>query len=125
MYIPKHFEQKDIAELTAFIKCYSFAIVVCDGVEGLEAHHLPLYLVEMSTGRYRLKGHIAKANALWQRVNEESSVLVIFQGPQSYISPSLYPSKKEHGKVVPTWNYASVHGKGKINFVHDAQWKLV
>lgn len=124
MYIPRKFKQDDESQLIELISSYPFAILVCNSLSGFEATHIPLYLVEIPEGNQVLKGHIAKANTLWKIVEKQSSVLVIFQGPQSYISPNYYPTKKEHGKAVPTWNYVSVHIKGEISFINDAEWKL-
>src|SRR5690606_39173358 len=69
-----------------------------------------------------LQGHVARANPVWQKLQDESDVLAIFQGPNHYISPSWYPSKKEHGRVVPTWNYLVVHVRGSITWIHDRKW---
>lgn len=124
MFIPKKFEQNDESQLIELVSNYPFAALVCTSHSGLEATHIPLYLVEMPEGKQVLKGHIARANTLWEIVEKQSSVLVIFQGPQSYVSPNFYPTKKEHGKAVPTWNYVSVHIKGEISFINDAEWKL-
>jgi transcriptional regulator len=67
-----------------------------------------------------LEGHVARANALWQQAGQD--FLVVFQGPQTYVSPAWYASKKEHGKVVPTWNYAVVHAKGTLIAHDDPAW---
>jgi len=69
-----------------------------------------------------LRGHVARANPIWQRSLLQHDVLAIFQGSEHYISPSWYPSKKEHGKVVPTWNYAAVHATGKLSVIDDPVW---
>lgn len=69
-----------------------------------------------------LQGHVARANPVWEGSAGERPVLAIFSGPDRYISPSWYPSKQEHGKVVPTWNYLVVHARGKIRWKHDPVW---
>jgi transcriptional regulator len=69
-----------------------------------------------------LRGHVARANPVWRTYRADSEALAIFQGPQAYVSPSFYPSKRETGEVVPTWNYAVVHARGTLRFVHDAVW---
>ena len=69
-----------------------------------------------------LHGHVARANPVWRNVGETSEVLAIFQGPNRYISPKWYPSKQEHGKVLPTWNYLVVHARGRIRWHDDARW---
>ncbi len=69
-----------------------------------------------------LQGHIAKANPLWRHVEPAAEVLVLFHGPTHYISPNWYPSKLDDGRVVPTWNYATVQIRGRIRFIQDARW---
>ena len=69
-----------------------------------------------------LRGHIARANPLWRLLESGASVLAIFLGTDHYVSPSWYPSKHEHGKAVPTWNYATVHVRGTIRFIDDPVW---
>jgi len=124
MFIPKKFIQKDEEKLSELISEHPFAALVGTGLSGLESSLIPFYLVEMADGNHVLRGHIARANSLWKNLEDQSSVLVIFQGPQCYISPNYYPTKQEHGKAVPTWNYVSVHVKGNISFVNDPEWKL-
>ena len=123
MYNPSPFKQEDDQQLKGFIAQYPLATLVSINSSGLEANHIPLYFIE-DAGKPLLRGHIAKANPLWKEVADKSQVLTIFQGPQSYISPNWYPSKKEHGKAVPTWNYAVVHLSGEISFINDNAWKL-
>lgn len=124
MHIPKIFEQKNIDELTKMITSYPFATLVTTSIEGIRADHIPLYIEELSDKKIVLKGHIGKSNPLWKVVSEGSATLAIFHGPDSYISPNYYPSKKEDAKVVPTWNYVAVHVKGNISFTHSNEWKL-
>jgi transcriptional regulator len=124
MYTPKKFKQSDELELVKLIADYPFATLVCVTEYGIEANHIPFLLSQNKNNGHQLKGHIARVNPLWKTVCDSSSVLAIFHGPQSYISPGFYPTKKEHGKVVPTWNYMTVHVKGEITFIHDAEWKL-
>ena len=71
-----------------------------------------------------MRGHVARANALWRETSSEVDALVVFQGAQGYISPAWYPSKAEHGKVVPTWNYVMVQARGKLRVVDDPAWLL-
>lgn len=121
MFIPKKFQQDDLEEQIAMMQKYSFASLVTCSEEGLEATQLPM-IVAREDGKTVLRAHIAKANPIWQSVQNGSEALVIFNGPNSYISPNHYPTKKEHGKAVPTWNYVAVHVKGKISFIHDSKW---
>ena len=124
MYIPKHFQQDDIDVLKKLINEYPLATIVINGHNGLNASHIPFYLNADSSGKTLLQGHIAKANSLWQECEDDAQVICIFHGPQTYISPNWYETKKEHGKVVPTWNYISVHAHGTLRLIHDANWKL-
>jgi transcriptional regulator len=77
-----------------------------------------------NSARICLQGHVATANPLWKSVIQSQDLLVIFLGGNAYITPSWYPSKKTNGKVVPTWNYTSVHVKGNIEFIHEPSWKI-
>ncbi|MGL5334604.1 MAG: FMN-binding negative transcriptional regulator [Enterovibrio sp.] len=121
MYIPDKFKQENIEELIALIRTHPLATVITLSDLGVEANHFPLFLMEQD-GKLYLKGHIAKANSIWQTTSPLSDVLVIFNGPNSYISPNYYPTKKENGKAVPTWNYMVVHVRGKLKFIHDPKW---
>jgi transcriptional regulator len=123
MYLPKAFENNDPAQLEAVIQENPLATLISYLPSGLEANHLPLML-QQEKGKTILKGHIAKANDLWMKLDSNNEVLVVFQGPDSYISPSFYPSKQVDGKVVPTWNYVAVHVKGRMAFHHDEAWKI-
>nr|WP_297462017.1 FMN-binding negative transcriptional regulator [uncultured Halomonas sp.] len=122
MYLPEHFNETRPAALHALIRHHPFATLVTLGAEGLDADHLPFVLDADGSEHGRLRGHIARANALWKSVENEADVLAVFQGPQAYITPSWYPAKREHGKVVPTWNYGVVHAHGRIRFIDDADW---
>ena len=124
MHIPKIFEQDDIDELRKMMLAHPLATLVTLGLEGLSADHIPLYLENLPNKKSVLKGHIGKANPLWKEVSDNAETLAIFHGPENYISPNYYPSKKIDGKVVPTWNYVAVHVKGKISFIHDQKWKI-
>ncbi|MCL6417826.1 FMN-binding negative transcriptional regulator [Aestuariirhabdus sp. Z084] len=123
MHIPKKFQQDDPAQLRDIIVNYPFASLVTHSEQGLEVSHLPFYL-NQSEGKDILQGHIARANPLWKSLGDQSEVLVVFHGPNCYISPNHYPTKQETGKAVPTWNYIAVHAKGVLSFIQDAQWNL-
>ena len=122
MYVPKYFSETRMDVLQAFIARHSFATLVAVAAEGLTANHLPLMSRLSPEGTGALRGHIARANSLWREVGNGAPVLAIFHGPHGYVSPSWYPSKREDGKVVPTWNYATVHVSGRIRFIDDADW---
>jgi transcriptional regulator len=118
MYLPRHFAQEDPAQLQALMAAYPLATLVSSGPDGLTADHLPL---EYDAGTSTLRGHVARANPLWQHARGQA-VLAVFGGPQGYVSPSWYASKAEHHQVVPTWNYAVVHAHGPLTAVQDAPW---
>lgn len=123
MYIPKHFEQSDRQALHDLVREYPLATLVVNTDSGLSANHIPLRIHMDQDNGLLLKGHIALANPLW-KAQLIGQALAIFQGPDSYISPNWYPTKQEHGKVVPTWNYTAVHATGELRFIDDAGWKL-
>jgi transcriptional regulator len=88
----------------------------------LSADHLPMETLPEPSPFGSLRGHIARANPLWREYQEGTAALAIFQGPQVYISPSMYPSKQQSGEVVPTWDYAVVHAHGTLRFTQEADW---
>lgn len=97
---------------------------VCPSADGLIANHIP-FLLDKSRGKFgTLLGHVSRANPVWQRLLEGTQSVVMFQGPHAYITPGWYPSKSEHGKVVPTWNYTVAHAHGMPRAVHDEAWLL-
>ncbi len=122
MFVPPPMKEDRLDVLHALIKQHSFGAIVTCSEDGPVADHIPLLLHgELSTNG-TLRGHVAIQNPLVKAASVEPSALVIFQGAHSYISPSWYASKAEHGKVVPTWNYALVHAYGKLTITHDEAW---
>lgn len=121
MYLPAHFEETRIEVLHALMREHSFATLVTHDGKELTANHLPLQLVAEAGSRGVLQGHVARANPLWQR-SADAEVLAIFNGPQAYVTPSWYPTKREHRKAVPTWNYAVVHARGRMRVIDDTAW---
>ncbi|MED5621366.1 FMN-binding negative transcriptional regulator [Ideonella sp. BN130291] len=123
MYQPRHFVQDDPTELQALMQAHPLATLVRQAPDGsLSADHIPL-LYDAADGEHgTLRGHVARANPLWQELAAGAPVLAIFQGPQAYVSPAWYASKREHGKVVPTWNYAVVHAHGRFHAKDDPVW---
>ena len=120
MYLPSHFAETRPEVLHALVRAQPLAVLVTHGAEGLEANHVPLLLDVGPAGETALLGHVARANPVWRLDGAEA--LAIFQGPQAYVSPSWYPSKREHGKVVPTWNYVTVHAYGRLRVHDDPAW---
>jgi len=122
MYTPAHFNESRLPALHAFMGDYPLAAVITQASGRLDANHIPLML-DPAIGPFGiLRGHIARANSMWREAEPGPEVLVVFQGPGSYVSPGFYPSKKEHGRVVPTWNYGVVHARGTLKWVHDPEW---
>lgn len=120
MYLPKHFAVDDPALLAQLIAEYPLATIVANLNDQFEVNHLPLML---SADRSKLYGHIARVNPLVKVAGStQTAVTAIFNGPNAYVTPAWYPSKKETGKVVPTWNYAVVHAQGNIKLIEDPQW---
>jgi transcriptional regulator len=120
MYIPESFRQQQPAELHALMRSAPLAVLLNHSAAGLQASHLPLLLVPEEGEHGTLYGHFARANPHWRSFAENATALAIFSGADGYISPSWYPSKAEHGKAVPTWNYQSVHAHGQLELFEDA-----
>ena len=122
MYTPAHFAESRLPVLHELMQQYPLAAIVASSKSGLEANHVPLVL-ETARGQFgTLCGHIARSNSMWQDVPAGAEVLVVFQGANHYVSPNWYPSKQDHGKVVPTWNYSVVHARGRIEWFQDPVW---
>jgi transcriptional regulator len=118
MYCPAHFQEDQPETLTSLIEQFPLATIVANGPSGLVADHIPL-LHEASSGSWgKLIGHVARRNPLWQ-CPPEQELLIVFQGPSTYISPNWYATKQEAGKVVPTWNYVVVHAHCTLTAIHD------
>lgn len=115
MYMPPYFKEMRSEALHALMRAYPFATLVTHGDAGLAANHLPFELV----GDH-LHGHVARGNELARADGAE--VLVIFRGPEGYVSPNWYPSKHETGREVPTWNYAVIHVHGRLRVIEDHTW---
>lgn len=106
------------------MESYPLGAWVCQLGGALVANHVPFFL-DKSRGRFgTLIGHVSRANAVWRDLRTATSSVVMFQGPQAYITPGWYPSKAEHGMVVPTWNYAVAHAHGIARAVEDRGWVL-
>jgi transcriptional regulator len=122
VHIPKHFDQSEVPAIQELILRNPLGALVTAGPRGISATHIPFELSPISGPYGSLLGHVARENPVWSEVPESSDVLVIFQGPNAYISPSWYPSKKKHGKVVPTWNYVVAHAYGRMRAKIDRSW---
>lgn len=124
MYVPKHHEESDVSVLHALVKAHPLATWVTQGDDELIANHIP-FLLHATRGKHgTLVGHVARANRVWQSFSTTVNSVVVFQGVETYITPSWYPSKHAHGNAVPTWNYAVVHAHGVPRAIEDREWLL-
>lgn len=119
MYTPSNFAIDDLNELHQQILGTRLAVLVTHGEQGLQASHLPLLLNVDQGPNGTLYGHFARTNPQWRELQNGAEALVIFAGADAYVSPGFYPSKAEHGKVVPTWNYVAVHAYGMAEVFTD------
>ncbi len=125
MYIPAPFAEADRAVLLDFITAHPLGVLITGSpAHGLYATHLPLVLHRDRGAHGMLQGHIARANPHHHKVGATAEALVIFSGPDAYITPGWYPSKAVHGKVVPTWNYVAVHVTGTVRFIDDRDFLM-
>lgn len=125
MYIPASFAEKDRATLLDFIVAHPLGTLVTGSpTHGLYATPLPLVLDATRGTHGVLQGHIARANPHHRKAADTSDALVVFMGAQAYITPSWYASKATHGKVVPTWNYETVHVVGQVRFIDDREYLM-
>ena len=121
MNLPEKFRVDDVSQMHALMRGRPFAALVSAGASGLYASHLPTVLKD--EGPHGLiECHRARANPHCKELGEVSEALMIFQGPEAYITPNWYPTKAESGKVVPTWNYAVVHAYSRPEVMDDADW---
>jgi transcriptional regulator len=122
MYIPRHFEESRVDVLHQLMRTEPLAMLVTMSPGGLNANHLPLELDPEPAPFGTLRGHVSRANDVWRTSDPTVDALVVFQGPQRYITPGWLPTKEETGKVVPTWNYVVVHAYGEPRFIDDPAW---
>ena len=122
MYLPSHFAETRAEILHALVRSHPLSTLVTLTDAGLVADQIPLLLRPDEGAAGTLVGHVARANPLWHATRLDTQVLAIFQGPQHYVSPGWYPSKQEHGKVVPTWNYVVVQAQGVLRIHDDPEW---
>ncbi len=121
MYLPRHFHEQSLPALHRAIGEAGLAVLITSGPQGITASHLPMLLDPAPLPNGRLLGHVARANRQWRDYDGKSEALAIFQGPEAYISPAWYATKKATGKVVPTWNYVAVHAYGRLDFFDDPE----
>jgi transcriptional regulator len=124
LYIPKFNEETDTSVLHSLIKAHTFGVWATISEGEIVFNHIPFVLHEHKGALGTLVGHVSRKNPIWQNLSQEPESAIAFQVNNTYITPSWYPTKHEHGKVVPTWNYAVVHAWGKARIIEDREWLL-
>lgn len=122
MYQPPHFREDRLDVQHRLILTHPLGLLISAGAGGLQANNVPFLIDAAASEHGTLRAHLARANPQIAELANVTECLVVFQGPQQYISPSLYPTKQETGKVVPTWNYITVHAWGRPRVMDDATW---
>ena len=124
MYLPAHFAESRPHVLRQLIASHPLGLLVTQNDAGrIDANSVPFFLdADDESTPGVLRAHVARANPLWKEARGDVDSLVVFQGPQGYVSPAWYPSKAEHGKVVPTWNYVMVQARGRLRAIDDKAW---
>ena len=122
MYLPPHFRVDDLGAQHGLIRAHPLGLLVSSGASGIVANPIPFVLDAEASAKGTLRCHVARANPQWRELQGAAECLVVFQGPDAYITPSWYATKRETGKVVPTWNYATVHAWGRPVVMDDADW---
>jgi transcriptional regulator len=119
IYNPPAFRETDLPALHAQIQGTGFATLITVGADGPIVSHLPM-LLDPKVGAFgTLTGHVARANPQWKDSDFGKPAIAMFMGPDAYVSPTWYPSKAEHGKAVPTWNYSAIYARGTIKTFDD------
>jgi len=121
LHTPEAFLESELAKLHDHISACGLATLVTTGAEGPLISHVPLILNREPAPYGELIGHLARANAQSRLSDPEQPAVAVFMGPDAYVSPSWYPSKKENPRVVPTWNYVAVHARGRLEVFEDAE----
>jgi transcriptional regulator len=122
MYQPPHFRDDDLLRQHDLIVAYPLGLLVTSGASGLQANAIPFVLDRGASAHGTLRGHLARPNPQWRDCLEGCPALVVFQGPEHYVTPSWYATKRETGKVVPTWNYVMVQASGTATAIEDDGW---
>jgi transcriptional regulator len=122
MYQPPQFREDRLDVQHGLIRAHPLGLLITAGPNGLMANPIPFFVYANASERGTLRAHLSRANGQWQELGAVEECLVVFQGPQDYVTPSWYATKRETGKVVPTWNYATVHAWGRPRVIEDAEW---
>ena len=122
MHIPKQFQESRVDILQGFMRDYPLCTLITLSSAGVNANHIPMHVIDTPSPFGALTCHIDKSNRIVDDIHRNGEVLAIFNGPNTYITPSWMPTKKEKGRVVPTWNYAVVHARGNARVIEDKDW---
>lgn len=122
MYLPPHFREDALEIQHSLIRAHPLGLLVSAGTGGLVANSVPFVLDATASQKGTLRCHVARANPHWRELQSVDECLVVFQGPEAYVTPSWYQTKQETGAVVPTWNYVTVHAWGKPTVIEDTDW---
>lgn len=121
MYVPSQFREERVPMLHETIERIGFGTLVTLGADGMTASHVPMLIAAAPAPFGTLSGHLARANPQWRTALADQEALAIFTGPHAYITPSWYETKRQTGKVVPTWNYVAIHAYGRLRFIDDPE----
>lgn len=122
MYLPSHFKEERVDVVHSLMREHPLGALVTLGADGLNANHIPFMIDPEPPPFGTLRAHVARANPAWRDFSRDVEALVIFQGPQAYVTPSWYATKRQTGKVVPTYNYLVVHAYGPLRAIEDPAW---
>ncbi len=123
MYLPSHFAETRPEVLHAALRDHPLGLLITQDAEhALDVNPIPFLLDPAHGPHGTLRGHVARANPVWREARVEAETVVVFQGPQAYVSPGWYATKAETGKVVPTWNYVTVVARGALRVIDDRDW---
>ena len=122
MYVPVHFEETRLSVQHDLVEAHPLALLITSDENGPLANLVPVLLDRTASEKGTLKLHLARANPQWKQLAAGDACLVVFQGVDAYVTPGWYETKRETGKVVPTWNYTTVQVRGRATVHEDAQW---
>jgi transcriptional regulator len=124
MYLKSQFEETRIDVLRDLIETHPLGTFIVSVDSEVLVEHMP-FLISRDGGKFgTLTGHFPRANRVWEALDGRRQAIIVFHGANSYVTPSWYPSKKEHGRVVPTWNFVVVHARGRPRVIDDRRWLL-
>lgn len=119
MYLPPHFRESDLSVIHEMMRRFPFATFITHGSAGFQVSHVPMLIDPNRGSQGTLLFHVARANPQWRTVTGETEAMIIFLGPDAYLSPTYYITKQETGKVVPTWDYVAIHAYGRLKVLDD------